>query len=163
MHFKNPILEQLFKSYKWARNNTSKILNEAIKQEILGFHSSSQKKEDYSFQSILFQFQCIVSTTDTYYRRLIGDKNKKFGIYLADEKVIPKQELSTEHIEKILPKQLKDLENLLKTFDEEKTTRCIDKVSLITSHEYLHQGQLILMFREADAKLPESYVRSWAL
>ena len=163
MHFISPTLEQLFKSYKYARNNSIKIFEEAVKQDILGFHSSSEKKNDYEFQSILFQFQCMVSTTDAYYRTLSNAKNKDFGIYVTEEKIVPKQELSAEMIKKILPQQLKEIEDLLKSFDEKKAEKLIDKVGLIANHEYLHQGQLILMFREAGAKLPESYVKAWAL
>jgi hypothetical protein len=163
MHFISPVLEQLFKSYKYARNNSIKIFDEAVRQDILGFHSTSEKQNDYSFQSVLFQFQCMVSTTDTYYRKLTNAKNKDFGVYVTEEKVIPKQELSAENIKKILSRQLEEIEDLLKSFDEKKAEKYIDKVSLIMSHEYLHQGELILMFREAAAKLPESYVKAWAL
>ena len=163
MNFISPTLEQLFKSYKYARNNTIKILDEAIKQDVLGYHSSSQKQNDYSFQSIIFQFQCIVATTDAYYRQLTNAKNKEFGVYVTDKKVFPKEELSAEVIKKILPKQLEEIEDLLKSFDGKKAEKYIDKVGMFGNLEYLHQGQLILMFRESGAKLPESYVKAWAL
>lgn len=163
MHFISPALEQLFKSYKYARNNSIKIFDEAVKQDVLGFHSTSKKQTDYSFQSILFQFQCLVSTTDTYYRRLTNARNNDFGVYVTEDKIIPKQELSAEVIKKILPQQLEEIEELLKSFDEEKAEKVIDKIGMFGNHEYLHQGQLILMFREAGAKLPESYVKVWAL
>lgn len=163
MQFKNSALEKLFKSYKYARNNSIKILDEAIKQDILGFHASAVEKSDYTFQSILFQFQCMACTTDTYFRKLSHAKDTAFGVYVTKDKVIPKEELSSDMIKKILPKQLEELENLLKSIDAAKVDKLIDKVGLIMSHEYLHQGQLILMFREAGANLPESYVKAWAL
>lgn len=163
MQFKNLTLEQLFKSYKWTRNNTIKIFDEAVKQNILDYRSSPAKPTKHTFQPILFQFQCIFSTTDVYYRKLTDAANQSYGIYVEGEKVIPKDQLTMEQIKKILPKQLKELEVLLKTFDEKKTEKMIDKVSKIGDHEYLHQGELILMFREADAELPATYVRSWAL
>lgn len=163
MNFKSPALEQLFKSYKWARNNSIKIFDEAVKQNILEYRSSSQKPTKHTFQPILFQFQCIVTTTDTYFRKLSNASNQNYGIYMKDDVVTPKDQLTADDIKKILPKQLKELEALLKDFEEKKTAERIDEVGLISNHEYLHQGELILMFREAGAELPESYVKSWAL
>ena len=163
MQFKNPTLEQLFKSYKWTRNNTIKIFDEAVRQNILEYRSSPTKPTKHTFQPILFQFQCIVSTTDAYYRKLTNAENQSYGIYIENGEIIPKDKLTAEQIKKFLPKQLKELETLLKAFDEKKTEKMIDKVSKIENHEYLHQGELILMFREAGAELPATYVRSWAL
>lgn len=163
MQFKNPTLEQLFKSYKWTRNNTIKIFDEALRQNVLDYRSSSAKPTKHTFQPIFFQFQCIVSTTDAYYRKLTDVENQSYGIYIENGEIIPKDQLTVEQIKKILPKQLKELEALLKTFDEKKTEKLIDKVFLLGNHEYLHQGELILMFREAGAELPATYVRAWAL
>lgn len=163
MHFKLPTLEQLFKNYKWARNNTIKIFDEAVRQNILDYRSSSNQSFKHTFQPILFQFQCIVTTTDAYFRKLSNAKNQNYGIYVDGENIVQKKELTTEDIKKILPKQLKELETLLKDFDEKKTEKLIDKVGMISNHEHLHHGELILMFREAGAELPESFVKSWAL
>lgn len=163
MNFKNPSFEQLFKSYKFARNNSIKILDEAVRQNILDYRSSSFNQKKSIFQPVLFQFQCLVSTTDAYYRKLTNVKNQSYGIYVQDGNIIPKAELTAEDVKRILPKQLRDLETLLKDFDDKKTEKCINKVGAVISHEYLHQGQLIVMFREAGAELPESFVRAWAL
>ena len=163
MQFKSPALEQLFKNFKWARNNTIKIFDEAVKQNILNYHSSSIKSTKHTFQPILFQFQCIVSTTDAYFRKLSNTKNQSYGIYVQGNQIIPKAAITTEQIKKILPKQLKELEALLKKFDEKKTAKLIDKVGIIGNHEHLHQGELILMFREVGAELPPSFVKAWAL
>lgn len=163
MHFKSPALEQLFKNYKWARNNSIKIFDEAVRQNILDYRSSSNKLTKHTFQPILFQFQCLVSTTDAYFRKLSNAKNQSYGIYIVGDQAIQKKDLTVEDIKKILPKQLKDLEALLKDFDEKKTAKLIDKVGTLGNHEHLHHGELILMFREAGAELPESFVKSWAL
>lgn len=163
MNFKSLALEQLFKNFKWARNNTIEIFEAAAAQQILDYRSTPIKQSKYTFQPVLFQFQCIVSTTDTYFRKLSNAKNQDYAIYVDGDAIVQKSELTVEQIQKILPKQLKELEALLRDFDEEKTGKLIDKVGLINNHEHMHHGELIVMFRETGAELPERFVRSWAL
>lgn len=105
----------------------------------------------------------MVSTTDAYYRKLSNAKNQDYGIYIDGDKIIPKAELTVEALQNILSKQLKELEVLLRDFDEKTTVNFIDKVSIIANHEHMHHGELIVMFREAGAELPKRFVRSWAL
>lgn len=70
MNFRNSLLEIIFNSFKWARNNTIEILEQAEQNNILSF---TPKNSKFTFQSIAFQFQCIVTTTDTYLSKI----NKK--------------------------------------------------------------------------------------
>lgn len=162
--FKNQTLEQIFARYKWARNNTIKLFESASKQDILDFTSVSTRQKEFTFQSILFQFQCLVGTTNAYYRKIINHKNKSYGLYIEDKNIlIPDKEIPLNLIKPNLSRQLKDLESLLKNFDDKEFEKFAGRIVHIGEHEYLHQGQLILMFREAGADLPESYRKAWAL
>lgn len=163
MNFKNPTLETIFKAFKWARNNTLQIFEEAQKNDILDYRSKAQHATSYTFQPLSFQFQCIISTTDTYYRKLSGNKNQQFGILVQGNKIIEKKDIASEEVKKLLQKQLQKLQNLLKDFDEQKVQENIDLIMAISNHEYLHQGQMIVDFREAGVELPERYKKAWAL
>lgn len=163
MNFKSPVLEKIFKRFKWTRNNTIQIFEQAEKEEILDYASNSSKSSKYTFQPIIFQFQCVVTTTDTYLRKLTKHPNKGFGILIINGEVISKKEIKVENVSKLLKDQLKELEQLLKNFDDKAAEECLDYILDISNHEHLHQGQLIVMFREAVAELPERFQKAWAL
>ncbi|OGK25421.1 hypothetical protein A3C25_01275 [Candidatus Roizmanbacteria bacterium RIFCSPHIGHO2_02_FULL_38_11] len=160
MNFKNPALEKLFKSFKWARNNTIEMFEKADDNGILDYKASSKK---FTFQPIIWQFQCIVTTTDTYYRILTNNKNKKFGILVRNDEVIQKRNIKKQEISYILKQQLIELEKLLKDFDEKKFEENVNKIQAISNHEYMHHGILLLMFREAGVDLPERFRKAFAL
>lgn len=161
MNFNNQLLEKVFKGFKWARNNTIEILEKAETNKILDYSSNANTK--FKFQPIIFQFQCIATTTDTYYRKLTNRKNQEFGILVEGERIINKKDISSETLINVLRNQLKAFEELLKTFDDKKVEENIDLITALSNHEYLHQGQLILMMREAGVDLPERFRKAWAL
>jgi uncharacterized damage-inducible protein DinB len=161
MKFKNPLLENIFKSFKWARNNTLEILEEADKNGVLDY--KPKLKSSFEFQSILFQFQCITTTTDVYLHQLKGNKNFQFGYLVKDGKVIKKKDIKKSDLSKILKTQLEELETIFKNFDEKQLVEDINIINIISNHEYLHQGQLIVMLREAGVDLPERFRKTFAL
>ena len=163
MNFNNLTLEKIFRAFKWARNNTIKIFEEGAKNNVLDYKSSASKEVSYTFQPIIFQFQCIITTTDTYYRKIISSKNKKFGILIRDNIIIQKKDIQKDKIKNLLNEQLIALENLLKNFDEKQTEENVNSIQVIVNHEYLHQGQLIVMFREAGVDLPQRFKKAFAL
>ncbi len=164
MNFKEPALEKLFKNFKWSRNNTIQLFEEAQNNNILNYKSSSiEEKSNYIFQPLVFQFQCIISTTDTYYRKLTANKNQNFGVLIIADKIIPKEDINVNEIRNILTEQLVKLERLLQNFDSKKMEENIDLLQTISNHEYLHQGQMIIDFREAGKDLPERFRKAWAL
>lgn len=163
LSFSDPVLEKIFRSWKWARNNTLELLDKAIKEGILDFAPSTDKKVPYTFQNILFQFQCMVTTTDTYYRKLTGHSNKSYGILVVDGKVISKKDITLELIKSQLEEQSDRLENILKPLSYKDIDKQIRTIMTISDHEYLHQGELILMLRQAGVDLPERFKRAWAL
>lgn len=163
MNFKEPALEKLFKNFKWTRNNTIQLFEEAENNNILNYESTAIEPSKYTFQPLLFQFQCIISTTDTYYRKLTGNKNQTFGVLVRGERIIPKKDITTDEVKTLLKEQLVQLEGLLRAFDSKKMGEDIDLFLAISNHEYLHQGQMIIDFRESGKELPERFRKAWAL
>lgn len=163
MRFKEPLLENIFKNFKWARNNTILIFDEALKNDILLYVSSTTKPHTYVFQPLIFQFQCIITTTDTYFRKLTGSKNTSFGVLVQNEVVIPKKEITAEKINKLLKNQLIMLQQLFKSYDSKHIEENIESILALSNHEYLHRGQMIIDFREAGVELPLRYKKAWAL
>ena len=162
MNFRNPTLEKVVRGFKWTRNNTIQIFEQAKKEDILDFISSGESKK-YTFQPILYQFQCIVTTTDRYYRSLIKHKDQQFGVLIREGNIIDKDVISQDLVCKVLKEQLVQLETLLKNYNDKEVEKNIKDILAILNHEYLHQGQFILMFREAGVELPERFKKAWAL
>lgn len=55
------------------------------------------------------------------------------------------------------------LEAILKPYTYEDMQTHIRPILTITEHEYLHQGEMLLMFREAGIELPKRFSKAWAL
>jgi len=163
MNFRDPALEKLFKNFKWTRNNTIQLFDKATSNNILDFKQKTVMQSKFTFQPLLYQFQCIITTTDTYYRKLSTNKNQDFGILVKDNQIVAKSAIAASEIKELLSLQLNTLEKLLRSFDSEKTLKYIDLVQIISNHEYLHQGQMIIYFRESGNKLPERFKKAWAL
>jgi hypothetical protein len=163
MNFKDPILEKIVRRWKWTRNNTILLFEKAQEEKILNYASKTDKNVSYSFQPILFQFQCIVTTTDTYNRKLILAENQNYGVLVVGGKAIEKKDLTEGLIKKQLEEQMETLEELFKTYSYEDVEENIKQILTISDHEYLHQGEMIVMFREAGVDLPERFKTAWAL
>lgn len=163
MNFTDPVLEKIVRSWKLSRNNTLLILDKAIETNILDFAPNTDKKVSYTFQPIIFQFQCLVTTTDTYIRKITGHKNKSYGILVIDGKVVNKRDITLDLIKSKLGEQMTTFENLLKPMTQREIDTYIRMIMSVCNHEYLHQGELILMLREAGVDLPDRFKRMWAL
>lgn len=163
MNFSDSVLKKIFRRWKWARNNTLELLDKAIEENILDFALQTDKKVPYTFQTILFQFQCLVTTTDTYCRKLTGHSNKSYGILVIDGKVIKKEDITLELIKSQLEEQMTNLEDILKHLVYKDLDKQIRTIMTISDHEYLHQGELILMLRQAGVDLPQRFKKAWAL
>jgi hypothetical protein len=158
MNFENKILEDYFRSFKWSRNNTVLLFENALKANKLDY-----KPNIASQHSILYQFQCDITTTDTHIRKLTSDKNAKYGFLSQEGIMILKQDVKDTDIKKILEEQIIKLEEILKVFDISKTQdHMLDLQSLI-NHEHLHQGQLVVLFREAKIDFPKRFQKAWDL
>lgn len=151
MNFENKTLERMVRSFKWARNNSLQILDAAQKQDMMSYRPEGDEQH-----TILYQFQCLVTTTDTYYRKLTNHNDKRFGIMIRDE-VTKKTDIAQGDLKVILVQQVKELEELLRSFGDDDFETSVQDIQSIINHEYLHQGQLVVMFRSRGIALPERF------
>lgn len=79
--FKSTLAEKWLMSFKWTRNNTLLILNELSDSDL------KLKPSGESWQDLAFQFGCLITTTDTYFRKITKFKDSKFGKAYLDGKV----------------------------------------------------------------------------
>lgn len=163
MNFSNPVLEKIVRRWKWSRNNTLLLYEAAIEQKILNYTPVKNKDTKHEPHSVLYQFQCIVTTTNTYYRKLINDKNKSFGVLDINGEITKKENISIETVNEQLEMQMDLLERYLKPLSSGDLEKNIKDIMTISDHEYLHQGQLIVLFREAGAQFPERFATAWAI
>lgn len=129
--------------------------------DILGY-LPNYKNDPRKNRNVLYQFQCILTTTNTRIRRLRGDSNQKFGILITPQKTLQKTDIPSSLVNQILLSQITELERVLKPLKDYKTEVMLNLSSLLC-HEYLHQGQLVTMFREVGAPFPEEFDKSWDL
>lgn len=94
---------------------------------------------------------------------MTGHKNLSYGVLVQGEEVLEKKDISEEIIAQKLEEQMRDLEELLKTFDDKRAEKFINEMMTIVNHEHLHQGQMIVDFREAGVELPQRFKKAWAL
>ena len=158
MNFKNKTLENIFRSFEWGRNNTILLFEDAVKSGQLDYKPNTSTQH-----SVLYQFQCIVTTTDARIRKLSNDPNTKFGILIKQNETILKEDIETEEVKELLVEGTTKLEDLLKDFDVLKTEENILAIQSLINHEYLHQGQLIVLFREAGVDFPQRFKEAWDL
>ncbi|MEO6508389.1 MAG: hypothetical protein ABIO02_00395 [Patescibacteria group bacterium] len=156
----DPLLNKVYHKLRWTRENTIGLFESAEVNNILSFYSKSDYQKKHTFQSVLFQFQCIITTTNTFNRKLKGDYNAVFGVLVENDREIPKKNIPPSRIYDLLVMQLDELQIVIKDMTGEEG---IDSILGILNHEYLHQGELILMFREAGVELPERFQKAFAL
>jgi len=160
LEFQNKTLEKIFRSWKWSRNNTLQMLKVAVDAHILDYAPASK---EFSFQPIRHQFQCLVTTTDTYYRQLTKAANHSFGILIVDGQVVDKHDITDAVVEERLTSQITELEQLFRAYDERRFEEDAKYLQAIFNHEYLHHGQLLVMFREAGVDVPARFKKAFAL
>lgn len=160
MNFKNLTLEKIIRRFKWARNNSIEIFEKSQKEGILDYHFKSKK---FKFQPLAFEFQCLITSTDAYIRMFTNDENQNFGVLVEDGFEIKKRDIRVSEIKNLLKNQIVQLENIFKNFEAQEFDNEIGNILAIINHEYLHQGEMILMLREAGVDLPERFKKSFAL
>lgn len=152
MNFENKTLERMIRSFKWARNNSLQILDIVQDQSVANYQPDGDGQH-----TMLYQFQCLATTTDSYYRKLTNHKDKHFGVMVRDDDVTEKADIPQEDLKTILVQQVGELEKLLRDFTADDFETNIQDIQSIINHEYLHQGQLVVMFRSSGAALPERF------
>ncbi len=151
----------LLENFKWARNNTIELFECAQQANILNY-TPDYKTDNMSNRDVLYQFQCVVTTTDARIRQLTGHNNTRFGRLITKRGIVKKREIGKDQVADLLLKQGTALEKALRKLDEFDPQTELQLKSLIY-HEYLHHGQLIVMFRETDTKFPKEFDQAWAL
>ncbi|MBU2592608.1 hypothetical protein KKD61_04075 [Patescibacteria group bacterium] len=157
----NNIYKSLLESFKWARNNTLDLFDSAHKNNILDY-LPNYKNDDRKNRDVLYQFQCIATTTNTRIRIIKKDSKQKFGLLVTPEKEYAKRDIPSSLVKQILLEQISEIELLLRSLDDYQPDVAFNLRSLIF-HEYLHQGQLVVMFREAGVSFPEEFDKAWNL
>ncbi|HSX06480.1 MAG TPA: hypothetical protein VLG92_02065 [Candidatus Saccharimonadia bacterium] len=156
--FEDNALQRLYAGFKWARNNFLQLFDAAQTANLLDW-----EPEGMGQHGVLYQFQCLATTTDTYCRRISGHADTRFGIILEENIAIEKQDISAAEVKALLAKQLPALELLLKPFDASKFEKEVRNIQSIANHEYLHQGQLVVIFRQAGIAIPERFRKAFDL
>lgn len=155
--FTHLALARQFASYKWARNNTLQILKAAQEAGVMDF---TPHKDQHA---VLYQFQCLVTTDDAYYRKLTNSPDQRFGVAIRDGATIAKEAIPEPNLNTWLEQDLKRLEMLLMHFTSEQFEANAQAIQSIINHEYLHQGQLVVMFRQAGVALPQRFKEAFDL
>lgn len=153
--------KSILDDFKWARNNTIELFESAHQNNILNY-LPNYKNDERKNRDILYQFQCILTTTNTRLRILKKDKNQQFGILVIPEKTYVKREIPSSLVKKILLDQVNEMKQLLSSLEDDQVDIVFNLRSLI-AHEHLHQGQLITMFREVGVSFPEEFDKAWNL
>lgn len=158
LDFQNKTLERLYRSFKWARNNSLQLLDIAQKSQKLDWVPQGEGQH-----SVLYQFQCMVTTTDTYARTLQNATDVRYGVLIHDGRAIKKNDLTLEQVKSALKDQLYQLELILKNYSNQKFEDSVQDIQAIANHEYLHQGQIVVMFRQADLSIPDRFKTAFDL
>jgi len=157
LNFKNQTVEDIFRRFKWTRNNTLEILETAKLHNIL--NHTIENASEFELKPISFQFQCIATTTDAYKRKLLNASDKSFGVLINGDKITLKEKIPVEILTQVLKDQIQEIEEIYKDADLENIIELIK----IIDHEHMHHGELILMLRVNNVDLPERFIKSWNL
>ncbi len=136
-------------------------IESAKKADILSY-VPNYKTDNMSNRDVLYQFQCIITTTDARIRQLTGHEKERFGILVTETGLVKKRGIKEEQIIDLLLEQGTALEKTLRKLEKFDPQTELKLKSLIF-HEYLHHGQLIVMFREKGTKFPDEFDQAWAL
>lgn len=155
------ISEYLFNRFVWTRTNTIQLFELAKKTNILQYKPKYLIENPTENHNLLYQFQCILTSTNAHFRRLRNDENIKFGLYIKDGIITKKQEIKEENILPLLNEQIDEVKLMSKNNSDIK--KLLSTFITIGEHESLHQGQLVVMFRETKTEFPEEFKKAWNL
>lgn len=157
----NGISELILKRFVWTRTNTIELYKMAENANVLQYKPKYLIENPTENHNVLYQFQCIFTSTNTHFRRLKNDENTRFGIYVKNEKITKKQEIQPDTILNLLQEQIDEARIL--TTDSKELNKLLATFITIGEHESLHQGQLIVMFRETKIEFPQEFKEAWNL
>jgi len=153
--------EYLFKRFCWTRTNTIQLFELAQKANILQYKPKYLIENPTENHDLLYQFQCVLTSTNAHFRRSRNDENIRFAIYVKDGSITKKQDIKKENILSLFNEQIEEAKKVI--------ADCLDLKKLLSTfitigeHEALHQGQLVVMFRETKVEFPEEFKKAWNL
>lgn len=154
-------LSYIVNRFTWTRTNTIQLFEHAQKSEILLYKPSYSIENPTENHNLLYQFQCILTSTNAHFRKLTNDSNTQFGIYVKNKIIIKKQEIKKEEIIHLLNEQIEEAKAL--TNQKLDLHRFLSTFVTLFEHEGLHQGQLVVMFRETKTEFPQIFKDAWNL
>jgi len=155
------ISEYLFNRFAWTRTNTIELFDLAQKSNILQYKPQYLIENPTENHNLLYQFQCVLTSTNTHFRRLWNEENIRFGIYIKDGNITKKQEIIEENILPFLKEQIEEAKLMSANYSD--LRKLLSTFITIGEHETLHQGQLIIMFRESKVEFPKEFKSAWNL
>lgn len=155
------ISEYLFSRFVWTRTNTIQLFELSQKAGILQYKPKYLVENPTENHNLLYQFQCVPTSTNAHFRRLRNDENIRFGIYVKKEKIIKKQDIKEEGILILLKEQINEAK--LMSTNSSDIKKLLSTFITIGEHEALHQGQLVVMFRETKVEFPDEFKKAWNL
>lgn len=155
------VSDYLFKRFLWTRTNTIELFEFAQKADIVQHKPKYLVENPTENHNLLYQFQCILTSTNAHFRRLRDDENIKNGIYIKEGNVTNKQDIKEENTVSLLKEQIDEAKFMSTKYSDMK--RLLSTFITIGEHEALHQGQLIVMFRETKVEFPNEFKRAWHL
>lgn len=155
------MFEYFFNEFLWTRTNTIQLFGLAKKANILQYKPKYLIENPTENHNLLYQFQCVVTSTNTQFRRLRNDKNTRPGIYIKNGETTNKQDIKEENVLAFLKEQIDEAKLMsMNTIDIKKL---LTSFITIVEHEALHQGQLVVMFRETKTEFPDEFKKAWNL
>jgi len=155
------IPELILKRFIWTRTNTIELYEIAEKANILQYKPKYLIENLTENHNLLYQFQCILISTNTHFRRLRNEENIRFGIYVNNGNITKKQDIQPDSILTFLKEQINEARKLIT--DGTDLKKLISTFITIGEHESLHQGQLVVMFRETNIDFPQEFKNAWNL
>ncbi len=151
------LLQQTKQQWKNLRGRTYDFLD-VIKQEDL------QKKLPFpASQSIYYQLDCILGTTETITDFIKTEKKTKWHCSLPNEVLDMPIETIKEHLRKSDHVLFETLDNVNLLTMQQDNTSPLQKYMELVEHESHHHGQLINFIYALDLPIPESWAKIWEL
>jgi len=155
------ISELLLKRFIWTRTNTIELFELALKANIIHYKPKYLIENPTENHNLLYQFQCILTSTNAHFRRIKNDENIRFGIYVENRSTTKKQEIPEKNTLYFLKSQIEKAQQITSNITD--IQKLISSFITIGEHEALHQGQIVVMFRERKVEFPAEFKQAWNL
>jgi len=155
------ISEIVYKRFVWTRTNTIELFELAQQAKILQYKPKYLIENPTENHNLLYQFQCVLTSTNAHFRRIRNEENIRFGIYIENGTITKKQEIPEKNILIFLKSQIEEAQQITSNITD--IQKLISSFITIGEHEALHQGQIVVMFREKKVEFPAEFKQAWNL